>query len=272
MTGVLAIMVFLTVLAAALGLATAHARAQLADQLAGRMTIQLPGTDPDDRLADALAARLQAMREVLKATPVDRAAVVRLLQPWLGSDVDDPDLPVPALIDVDLVRGDATSVARVEHTLRRLSPTARADRHADWMSPIGHFMASVTALAGVLVLLMVAATAATVLLTVRAGLQTHSATIEIMHMLGSTDVQIARLFQRRIGRDAALGGLIGAAAALSVAALLGVQITALGSDLLNSVSLHLVDWALLASLPMIFLSFAVVVARLTVLASLRRTL
>ena len=53
---------------------------------------------------------------------------------------------------------------------------------------------------------MAAATAAVVVLAARAGLEAHRATIEVMHMLGSTDVQVARLFQRRIARDAAIGG------------------------------------------------------------------
>ena len=50
------------------------------------------------------------------------------------------------------------------------------------------------------------ATGAVVLLAARAGLETHRETISVMHMLGSTDVQVARLFQRRIALDAAIGG------------------------------------------------------------------
>ena len=48
---------------------------------------------------------------------------------------------------------------------------------------------------------MAAATTAVVLLAARAGLETHRDTIAILHMLGSTDVQVARLFQRRIALD-----------------------------------------------------------------------
>ena len=66
-----------------------------------------------------------------------------------------------------------------------------------------------------LVVLMLAATAAVVVLAARAGLETHRATIEVMHMLGSTDVQVARLFQRRIAIDAAIGGALGAIAAIA---------------------------------------------------------
>ncbi len=272
MTGVLAVLLFLTVLATALGLATIHARVQLTRQLAGRMTVQLLDDGAGNARAVALLARLRAVPGVTSAIPVDRAALTRMLRPWLGGDAADPDLPVPTLIDVDLTAGDTGAAARVEKMVQRFPGEARADRHAEWMSPVLRIMISVTALAGALMLLTVAATAAVVLLAVRAGLETHRATIEVMHMLGSTDVQIARLFQRRIARDAALGGLAGAIAALAVAVILGSQLAALGSDLLGSVSLDALDWLSLACLPAFFLGFAVVVARVTVLASLRRTL
>ena len=56
---------------------------------------------------------------------------------------------------------------------------------------------------------MVGATAATVVLAARAALDTHRGTIEILHLMGATDVQVARLFQRRIALDALFGGLVG---------------------------------------------------------------
>ncbi|MFX5587301.1 hypothetical protein ABTE16_21390, partial [Acinetobacter baumannii] len=75
-----------------------------------------------------------------------------------------------------------------------------------WMAPISNFMRIVIALAAGLVLLMATATATVVVLAARAGLDTHRDTIEILHMLGSTDMQIARLFQRRIALDTLIGG------------------------------------------------------------------
>lgn len=274
MTWVMGIMLFLTVLAAALGLGAGHARALLGRQLAGRMTVQIVDGDPARRDAAAVRvlARLRAMPEVARATPVDRAQLTRLLRPWLGDDGADPELPVPAMIDVDLTDASDAAAARVAGAVKDASAAARADRHADWMSPVGGFMATVTGLAGLLVLLMASAAAAVVILAVRSGLETHRATIEVMHMLGSTDVQIARLFQRRIARDAGLGGVVGMLAALGVAAVVGAQAAGLGSELIGGASLGTADWILLACLPLVFVLFAIGVARAAVLATLRRTL
>ncbi|MDB5694786.1 MAG: permease [Sphingomonas bacterium] len=273
MTGVMAVMLFLLVLAAAAGLATANARGALDRQLAGRLTVQVVDGEParrDAAVAGVLAA-IRALPEVARATVVPRAELERLLRPWLG-DGADPALPVPALIDVDLADPSETGAARVAAVARRVSGAARVDRHEAWMSPVSDFMASLTWLAGGLVALMAAAAAAVVVLAARNGLETHRATIEVMHMLGSTDVQVARLFQRRLALDAAAGGGLGALAAAGVVWLMGAQVSALGSELLGGATLGSGDWLLLALTPLLFVVLATLAARWAVLANLRRTL
>ena len=119
---------------------------------------------------------------------------------------------------------------------------------------------------------MAGATAAVVILAARAGLETHRDTIEVLHMLGSTDVQVARLFQRRIALDTLIGGVLGTVLAAGTVVLVGVQLATLGSDLLNGLALGERDWLLLALLPIAFALLATFAARLAVLGALRRIL
>ncbi|WP_375420490.1 cell division protein FtsX [uncultured Sphingomonas sp.] len=274
MTWVMAIMLFLTVLAAALGLGTASGARLLERQLSGRLTVQLVEGDPLRRDADAarIATSLRAMPGVARVAVVDRVELTRLLRPWLGADGADPELPVPAMIDVDLSDSSEPTVARVAAAAARISGSARVDRHESWMSPVSRFMTSLTLLAGGIVLLMMAATAAVVVLAARAGLETHRSTIEVMHMLGSTDVQVARLFQRRIAIDAAIGGVVGGLAAILVVAAIGARLAGLGSELIGGVSLGFGEWLLLGLLPIAFVLLAIFAARYSVLGALRRTL
>jgi len=90
--------------------------------------------------------------------------------------------------------------------------------------------------------------------------------------MGSTDVQIARLFQRRIGLDVLLGGALGFAFAIFVILLIGVRLSATGSELLAAISLPWVDWLILAALPITGVLLATVTARWTVLRALGRSL
>lgn len=272
MTGIMGIMLFLLMLAAALGLGTLGAARTLDRRLAGRLTVQLVDGDPAAR--DAAAVRVTGMLRglpgVARVEPVDPAELRRLVEPWLGSHAGVGALPIPALIDVDLTEEDAAPA--VVAAVTRAAPTARVDRHAAWMSPVSRFMALLTGLAAALVGVLAAATLAVVALAVRSGLDIHRGTIEVMHMLGSTDVQVARLFQRRIALDATIGGGVGAALALGVVWLIGRRLGALGSELLGGVTLGRGDWAMLLSLPTLFVLLAALAARRAVLGHLARTL
>ncbi|MDP1027680.1 permease [Sphingomonas sp. KR1UV-12] len=274
MTAVLAILVFLTVLATAMGLGTLSAGRQLERQLSGRLTVQVVEGEAvrRDRLAARVLAVLRATPGVARATPVDPEEIARLLQPWLGTEATDAALPVPALIDVDLASADDAVAARVAEVARGVAPAVRVDRQQGWMSPVSGLLQTLALVALALVAMLAAATAAVVVLAARAGLDAHRATIEVMHMLGSTDRQLARLFQRRIALDAMLGGMVGGAAAAAVAAVIGIRVAALRSELASGVLLGAGEWAALAAVPLVFILLAMIAARLAVTRALRRVL
>ncbi|WP_431469249.1 cell division protein FtsX [Sphingosinithalassobacter sp. LHW66-3] len=271
---IMAIMLFLTVLAGALGLGMVAATASLDRQLSGRLTVQIvePDADARDREAAQMVAAFRALPGVVRAEEVDRERLAELLRPWLGDAGLDADLPMPAMIDVDLADAAPATAARVEQTARAIAPNARVDRHAQWLSPVRSFMTTLSWLATGLVLLMAVATAAVVLLVARSGLDTHRDTIEVLHMLGSTDVQVARLFQRRIAFDTLLGGLVGATVAIGLVAFLQTRIGTIGSEMLSGVALQQRDWFLLLMLPIAFALLATFAARTAVLRALGKTL
>jgi cell division transport system permease protein len=272
MTWIMSVMLFLTVLAGSLGLGMFAATAQLDSQLSGRLTVQIvePNAEVRDRQAGEMVKALRAVPGVVRAEEADRGRLAELLKPWLGDTGLDPDLPMPAMIDVD-VRGDA-AVAAAEQAAKALVPGARIDRHAKWLSPVRGFMSTLSWLAAGLVLLMASATAAVVLLAARAGLDTHRDTIEVLHMLGSTDQQVARLFQRRIAFDTLIGGAAGTALALGLVWFLQSRFGAMGSEMLSGVALHQRDWFLLLLLPLSFALLATFAARIAVLRALGKTL
>ena len=274
MLWVMAIMLFLTVLAAALGLGMAGASRTLDRQLAGRLTIQLVEGDAArrDASAKAIVQRVRTLPGVTRVAEVDRTRLAELLEPWLGEAGLDADLPMPAMIDVDLASGDAAGIERVRAAARAVAPAARIDRHAQWLAPVSAFLSTITWFAVALVVLMATATTIVVLLTARGGLDTHRDTIAVLHMLGSTDMQVARLFQRRIALDTLLGGVLGTAAALVMVWLIGQQAAGLGSELLGGVALVPLDWLFLLALPLVFALMALLAARVAVLGTLGKTL
>lgn len=267
MAGIMAIMLFLTVLAGALGLGVARSANGLDRQLAGQLTVQL--VEPDitlrDARAKALVAAIAKVPGVTRVREADRAELAALLKPWLGDAGLDPDLPMPVLIDVTGTR-DVT--APVTAAARAVAPQVRVDSSARWLSPVRGLLSTLFWVAIGLVLVIAAATAGVALLVARAGLDTHRDTIDVLHMLGSTDLQVARLLQRRIARDTLLGGAIGTLAALALVALFQTKLALLESEVLGGATLAAIDWTLLLLLPIGFALLATIATRLTVLRTL----
>jgi cell division transport system permease protein len=274
MPWVIAIMMFLTVLAAAAGLGLAGAAGRLDAQIGNRITIQIVEPNPQRRDREAAAATriLEGLPGIATVRLVPQEEIEEMLEPWLGAGGIEADLPVPALIDVDLVPLGAPSLSELRDAVMAAAPSARVDENAQWLAPLASLIGALKWLAAGLVLLMVGATTATVVLAARAALDTHRPTIEILHLMGATDVQVARLFQRRIALDALFGGALGFILAGIVLFLLGQRLSALGSELLGSTAISLELGAVLIALPLFGVLLAMMVARLTILRALGRML
>ena len=276
MPWVIAIMVALTVIAAAAGLAFSNTASNASEALAGGFTVQVVNANPVERDRQALAV-VRALRitpGVIEARLVSQDETDRLIEPWLGSAVSgEGAIPVPALIDArlrDAVNGE--SLGALRRMLRQVAPAARVDAQSSWLKPVFGAIDTLRWLSLALVGLLGFALAAAVLLAVRTALGTNRDTIEIVHLLGGTDAQIARIFQRAIGYDAAGGGVIGLAFGLLVVLLLGRQFEALGAGLVNSGALGWGDWALLTLIPLGGVLLATLTARQTVVRALRKML
>ena len=276
MPWVIAIMVALTVIAAAAGLAFSNTARSASDALSGGVTVQVVDANPAERDRQAQAV-LRALRDtpgVIEATLVSQDEIDRLIEPWLGTSANgDAGIPVPALVDAqlrDAVTGEALGALR--RLLRQVAPAARVDAQSSWLKPVFSAVDTLRWLSLALVGLLGIALGAAVLLAVRNALGSNRDTIEIVHFLGGTDAQIARIFQRAIGYDAAIGGTVGLALGLVVVLLLGQQFAALGAGLVNSGALGWTDWLLLGLIPVGGVILAMFTARQTVVRALRRML
>ncbi|MES2494136.1 MAG: cell division protein [Pseudomonadota bacterium] len=269
---VMAIMVALMTIAAAGGLALHNTARAAASELAGGITVQIIDARPDERARQAAAALavLRGINGVSDMQIVPQDELDALVEPWLGGDGSAADVPVPALIDARLA-GPITRarLAGLQRELRAVAPAARVDAQSTWLRPVFRAIGSLQLLAAVLIVLLSAATVAAVLLASRSALGSNRETIEIVHLLGGSDSQIARLFQRSIAIDAAWGSAAGLIVATVVIALLGSSFAALQSGIVTGAALAWTDWVLLVLLPVTAVLIATLTARLTVMRALR---
>ena len=263
------IMMFVMMIVAATGLALAGGARLVREGIAHRYSIQIA----DGRSSEAsAAAAARAVPGVIRAVPVPEAELRATLEQWLGPVAagEGADLPLPALIDVELAPG--ANPAAVAAAVGRAAPSAQFIADQSRLAPMLTTLTALTLIAGLLVALIALATAAAVVLATRGALDTHRSTIEVMHGIGATDLQVTRLFQRKIAIDALVGGTAGAVvAALVLLLVAGGEFDALG-DWTNGSLLRGIDLVLLASLPLLAAILATLVARTTVLAALRAQL
>lgn len=275
MPWVIAIMLFLTLLVAAGGLTLADAARKGGQDLARQVTVQIIESDPAQRAAQRAAVTrvLRNLDSVADVQPVPDAQVRDLLEPWLGTGIIDADVPVPALVDLRLRSvPTAEALTSLQSAVRSVAPNIRVDSHRSWMAPFFELMRALVWLSAVVLLLLLVATSAVVILAVRSTLNTHRETIEIMHMMGGTDLQAARLFQRRVALDALLGGVVGFIVAAVVIVTVGDRFAAVEPGLLSGAHFPYYGWAILALIPLAVMALAMLMARMTVISALKRIL
>ena len=269
---VIAIMTFLTALALAGGIALASSAGGVAGELGRSATVQIIQANADRAAPQLRAVVAQLRREpgVASVHQLSTAEMHRLLEPWLGAGNVTDDLPIPAVVDVRLRAG--ADAAAIDRRLHSVAPDARLDEHGRWLSPLMGLVQSLQWVAAAIVLLVTAATIAVVALGVRSGLNVYQPTIELLHLMGTEDAAIARVFQHRYLGYGLAGGLAGVACAFGVLGLIGFLVGRMGAGAIGALSLPWGGWAALAVLPLAVGLLAMVAARVSVARALRAQL
>jgi cell division transport system permease protein len=263
---VIAIMSFSIMIIAATGLTLAHTAGSLRQAIEARYAVEVPNGAQN---LGALVGTLKSAKGVTSVEAVPESEMRRTLERWLGPAAQSADLPVPALVNFDAQPG--TDIGAIERRVQTIAPAARISAHRDRVAPLLRVMGALQWLAFGLVLLLSAASAAAVVLAARGALDTHRFTIEVMHGIGATDVQLTHLFQRKIALDALAGSIAGAIAGLVVILLLAGGASFAG-EIMGGARLGPADIVLLLLLPLALTVLATWVARMAVLAALRETL
>jgi cell division transport system permease protein len=263
---VIAIMSFSIMLIAASGLALANMAGVLSRAIEARYSIEVPGGGGN--LQGVLAA-VHSMPGVTGVQAVPESEMRKTLERWLGPAAQSGDLPVPALINFDAAPG--ANLTAMQQRIQSIAPGAHLAAQRDSVAPLLHSLILLEVVAFGLVLLLSAAAAAAVVLAARGALDTHRFTIEVMHGIGATDLQVAHLFQRKIAIDAFIGSIAGAAAAAVVLLLLAGG-AAFAGELTGGATLGWADLLILALLPLLLTALATFVARTAVLRALREAL
>ena len=214
-----AAMSFLAALALAGTLASAVLAAQWRSDTAGALTVQV--TEPQAPDAAGTQNRAAAVLAALSSAPgIAGAALMsadqlnQLLAPWLGADVAQLALPVPAVITATWQGAENTDALAA--SLQKIAPGTLVSTGSAWAARVASLTSSLQASAAAVLVIVALVAAAVVAVATRAGLAQRREAIEIVHGLGALDADIAASFAARATLLTVVGALIGGALALPV--------------------------------------------------------
>jgi cell division transport system permease protein len=271
---VVVIMVYIATFAMAAEAALSSITLSRNEGLANHLTVEIPAVEDEtsipqaDRVKQAVAV-LQATPDVTEVRAVPEEETMRLLQPWISQPELLKKLPLPALIDIERRHGSSLTASALEDRLRATVSDARVDDHAAWLADLAHLVGSLSALAAFMIALTGLALMIAIGLICRAVMATERDTVELLHVMGAADGNIARHFQShawRLAWPAALAGFL--LAVLNLALLLFFI-----RHVVDLSSLQITRWteltALVVIVPLAAVAAASFSARFSVLRLLR---
>jgi cell division transport system permease protein len=268
---VVAIILFLAELAVAAGMSMNSASKSWAQAASGTITIEIIADqgDAEARVSKVLKS-LAGLEGVKQARELPAAAIAELLSPWLGDSAELDKLPLPRVIDVSLDTPTADDIDRVNKAVYAADPGAHIDDHGLWLERLQRLITAIEGLSYAIVALAAGALSLIIIFGTRAATAAHHEVVELLHLMGARDSDIASRFQRHALVITFRGGMIGLALAAAAILLLSQLASGIEAPLLSDLRLSKEQIAILALIPFPATLLGAAIARYTVLQELSR--
>lgn len=228
-------------------------------------TLQLPPGSDAASAVKAVRARMDAVQSVDAVPP---SKVRTLLKPWLGEGAGTERMPLPVIVQVQLLEGTAVTAAEVATRLQPALPGVRVHARAEWLERFGTVFLSMRVFSLALVGLILAVLAGVITIVTRTELKLHADAIALLEGIGATDAYVARQFQAHALQLAGRGA--GIALVLLAPTLVAMHFLLAGDSVLLP-DLQVGGWAVLSLATLIAgsIGLASLVAKGSVLRMLR---
>ena len=274
-----ALMVFIATMVLAGGIATHNSLKLWQKSVAESLTVQIPTYDDKGIPRGELVYRdIENALMLLRTTPGVLGAIVlndeqmqELMLPWLGSDAQISELPLPKLIDVSVDGNHPPMLEQLKADLAEKVPDALLDSHRIWLGDLVRFANALLTLIGFVLILLFITIAITVIYTTNATLAIQEYILALVHMLGAKDLYITNRYAWHNFKIALYGSLVGFVLAIPVLCGMIIFLKSVSGQILQS-SLSPIQWCYLASVPVAVAALTFITTFKTVWKFLRRFL
>jgi cell division transport system permease protein len=240
-------------------------------ELGRSATVQIMVDNPelrDAKIETALNVLKTALPEAsIQTMSQDQSRI--LLKPWLGNLDLPEDLPLPALISLDVKNGNTLSPSRLTAALGEEGLITEVDDHSRWSDQIGRSGRGLKAAALALLALIFGAGVAVSGFATQAALSAQRDVIRVLVQVGAEDSFISKLFIRQAGMRGLKGGIIGVVLGALTVLFLSLRRTP-ETALLPDLSLHWSDGIFLLLLIIAFMLICALAAGVTSYRLLRK--
>ena len=224
---VIAIMTFLAAMTAGTAVLIGEVSSGWRRDVAREMTIQIK-PNPSRNIEADLARAEEIARDgtgIKNVTVLKKSESERLLEPWLGSGLDLPELPIPRLLILKVDDKKSLDIERLRRKISEAIPGASLDDHRFWIDRLSAMSWIVVIVAIVILTLVLIAMALAVAFATRGAMAGSHEVIHILHFVGAADSYIAHEFQKHFLKLGLEGGLLGGGSAILVFILAGLAST-----------------------------------------------
>ena len=271
----IALMVFLSVIAGGV-LATLDTLIERWDTGVGHtMTIQLPENNNKKNNAVELQEVLSVLasnKKIKRYEVISDQRTKELLAPWLGNIEKLDILPIPSLIDIEIIPGANLQAEDLQAAIRNKFPKVVVDDHRVWLLRLIKLIRTIELVTFITLGFILLALVGTIIFVTRTSLEVHRDVIEVLHLIGAQDTYIAKQFAGRAMvmafRGAVLGIILGTPALLTI----GYFLAKMQTIVFIEPGLNVIYVILGISLPILVGLIAQMTAKITVLKLLSRFL
>jgi cell division transport system permease protein len=269
---VVAMMVFLSILAMSLHMTMSALSTHWTTGLEGHITIEIPpnALDQTMRHHDELTAIAERMIATLSTDSVFKSLaripeneLAEMVAPWLGFEMNntDQDIPFPVLIAAQTHEPlSENDIALLKDQIIGMDASSRLDTHQNWLSELLKFTSILKVLSIILGLVISITTFVAVAGVVNARLVAHVSDVELLHLMGATDDYIAGQFKRHVLILAFIGCIIGCTFGAGLIWLIAQLIGRLDLSLMPEFSFHIFHWGMLCLVPFMILLLCYITA------------
>lgn len=238
--------------------------------LENKTTIEIPDDGNNNPYEQALIIQkdIAKLDFITSATILEKNEVKGLLEPWLGKHMLSGDIPLPALISVEITDSNSKTLQILQNTITQTAQNAHLDTHEAWLDDLMNLTGTLKFSAGLTTLIITIITTIAISGAILTRMELSRHDVELLHLMGASDTYITKQFQRHAFTLSLKGTIIGISLALLVLIVISQIIQHDTSSILPTISFNSIVIFQFIILGGIICILSAMSARLTVLHAL----